>query len=191
MTSDERDPAAQDPGESSSEGAGVPPPPPSSGTPPPGGSPPPPPGGSPPPPPAASASTPGSTPPYSPAADGPPADARNWAMAAHLSSFLTFVGIPWFVGPLIVWLVKRNDHPFVNEHSKEALNFNLSLLIYAVALVAGGAILGVLTLGIAIIPAAIAGFALMVLWFVFTLIATVRASSGQLYRYPLTIPLVQ
>jgi uncharacterized protein len=112
-------------------------------------------------------------------------------MAAHLSSFAIFVGIPWFIGPLAVWLIKRNDDPFIDAHGKEALNFNLSLLIYAVAIAVGGVVLGVLTLGLAVIPAALLGVALLVLWFVCTIIAAVKASGGETYRYPLTIPLVQ
>ena len=61
-------------------------------------------------------------------------DTRTWAVAAHLSALLSlFVGFP-FVGPLVVYLVKRDD-PFVRRHAAEALNFNLSVFLY---LVVGG-----------------------------------------------------
>jgi uncharacterized protein len=119
-----------------------------------------------------------------------PADARNWAMAAHLSALVTFLGIPSLVGPLIVWLVKRDDHPYIAEHAREALNFQISVLIYVVA---GGvlAVIGVIgTLGLGllvIIPVVIAA---AIAWFVLVIIASMRASSGEAYSYPLTIRLV-
>lgn len=62
-------------------------------------------------------------------------EARNWAMAAHLSPLLAmFVGLP-FLGPLIVWLLKRDEHPYISEQAREALNFNLSMFIYMIAAV--------------------------------------------------------
>lgn len=126
---------------------------------------------------------------------GPPTgavapDSRNWAMAAHLSAFAMFVGVPWFVGPLVIWLLKRDD-PFVEEHGKEAVNFSLSLLIYGVALAVGGAILGVLTLGLMLIPIGLLAIVVAVGWLVLTIIAGVKASNGEYYRYPLTLRLVQ
>ena len=76
-----------------------------------------------------------------------------------------------------MWLVKRGDSPEIDAHGKESLNFQLSMLIYdAIA-----AILCIVLIGIPI---------LIVLWImntVFVIIASIRASEGQLYRYPLTI----
>jgi len=76
-----------------------------------------------------------------------------------------------------VWLVKRGDSPEIDAHGKESLNFQLSMLIYdAIA-----AILCIVLIGIPI---------LIILWImntVFVIIASIRASEGQLYRYPLTI----
>jgi uncharacterized Tic20 family protein len=76
-----------------------------------------------------------------------------------------------------VWLVKRGDSPEIDAHGKESLNFQLSMLIYdAIA-----AILCFVLIGIPI---------LIILWImntVFVIIASIRASEGQLYRYPLTI----
>ena len=69
-------------------------------------------------------------------------DTRTWALAAHLSALLSlFIGFP-FVGPLVVYLVKRDD-PFVRRHAAEALNFNLSVFLY---LVVGGIVTFVLHL---------------------------------------------
>ena len=109
-------------------------------------------------------------------------DARNWAMFCHLSAIagLLIPGIAMFIGPLIIWLVKRDEHPFVDEHGKEALNFQISMLIYFVLLAPTLCIL----IGIVLLPA------LLVANVVFVVIASMKASNGETYRYPLTIRLV-
>jgi uncharacterized Tic20 family protein len=105
---------------------------------------------------------------------------RNWAMAAHLSAFVGAWVALAFVGPLVVWLIKRDEHPFVEQHAREALNFNLTLLIYIV--VAG--ILALVLIGIPLL------IAIGITWLVLTIIAAVRAANGEPYRYPLTIRFV-
>lgn len=107
-------------------------------------------------------------------------ETRNWAMAAHLSAFLGAWVALAFVGPLVVWAIKREDHPFVAEHAREALNFNLTLLIYLI--VAG--ILAFVLIGIPLL------IAIGIAWLVLTIIAAVRAANGESYRYPLTIRFV-
>ncbi len=104
---------------------------------------------------------------------------RNWCVFCHavalLGLFLHFIG--HFFGPLIVWLLKRHDAPEIDAHGKESVNFQLSMLIY-------NAIAGILCL-------VLIGFPLLVLlWIannVLVIIASIRASEGQLYRYPFTI----
>src|SRR5689334_11571484 len=55
---------------------------------------------------------------------------RNWALASHLVSLLGyFIGFGEFIGPLIIWMMKRNDSPFVAHHSKESLNFSLTQIL--------------------------------------------------------------
>lgn len=105
---------------------------------------------------------------------------RNWALGAHLSAFLGAWVALAFLGPLVVWLVKREDHPFIALHAREALNFNLSVLIYAIA----AGILSIILIGIPIL------IAILVAWVVLTIIAAVKASNGEEYRYPLTIRFV-
>lgn len=121
-------------------------------------------------------------PPYRPTQhpSGLSSETRNWAMAAHLSAFLGAWVALAFVGPLVVWAIKREDHPFVAEHAREALNFNLTLLIYLV--VAG--ILAFVLIGIPLLVA------IGITWLVLTIIAAVRAANGESYRYPLTIRFV-
>jgi uncharacterized protein len=127
-------------------------------------------------------------------ADGAPAPAtggddatRMWALAAHLSALVSLaVGLP-FVGPLIVYLVKRDD-PFVRRHAAESLNFNLSVLIYAFVLGIVTVILMFVLVGFLLIPF----FAVLAIgWLVLVIMASVRASAGEEYRYPLTIRMVR
>ncbi len=111
---------------------------------------------------------------------GLPDEVRSWALAAHLSAFLGAWVALAFLGPLVVWLVKRNEHPFVEVHAREALNF-LSVLLYFIV----GVVLAFVLIGFLLLAA------LGVIWLVFTIIAAVRASNGEPYRYPLTIRLVR
>jgi uncharacterized protein len=107
------------------------------------------------------------------------ADVRTWNVLCHASAllglFLHFLG--HLLGPLIVWLVKRGDSPEIDAHGKESLNFQLSMLIYdAIA-----AILCLVLIGIPIL------IALWIMNTVCVIIASIRASEGKFYRYPITI----
>jgi len=116
---------------------------------------------------------------------------RQWAAGAHLAALILALvtswaaGIAGAVGALAIWMVKRDDSPFAAGHAKEALNFNLSMFIYAVVLV----VLSVLTLGIGLVVAVPLGLAIAVVWLVCTLVAAFRAYDGREYRYPLSIRL--
>lgn len=105
---------------------------------------------------------------------------------AHLSAFVAAFVLLAFLGPLVVWLVKRDEDAFVAYHAKEALNFNLSFLLY-------GTVLMVLTLAtfgvgaIVTVPALIVGG---IAWIVLPILAAVAANEGRSYRYPLTIRFV-
>src|ERR1700680_445708 len=61
-------------------------------------------------------------------------EARTWAMLCHLSSISGFIGVPFghIVGPLIVWLVKKDQFPLVDDQGKESLNFQISMTIYGI-----------------------------------------------------------
>ena len=109
---------------------------------------------------------------------------KNWALMAHLSSLSTYVGIPGFIGPLVIWLLKKDTMPFASEQAKEALNFQISLFIY-------GIICAVLTFTLIFAVIGIPGLMILaVLHVVFTIMATIQAGEGKSYRYPLTIPLI-
>jgi len=99
-------------------------------------------------------------------------EARTMGMLCHL------LGIPLgFVGPLISWLIKKDEMPFVNDQGKESLNFQLSVLIAVL-------IVGVPTCGFGV---PIVGIAALV----FCIMATVKANNGEYYRYPLTLRMVK
>jgi uncharacterized protein len=114
-----------------------------------------------------------------PAAPVSSSQTRTWCVLCHASAllglFFHFLG--HLLGPLVVWLVKRGDSPEIDAHGKESLNFQLSMLLYDI--VAG------------ILCFVLVGFVLLViLWVmntVLVIIASIRASEGQLYRYPFTI----
>jgi len=111
-------------------------------------------------------------------------DTRGWALAAHLSALLAVfvVGLS-FIGPLAVYLVKKDD-PFVRRHASEALNFNLSCLIYALVLGFVTIVLVFVLVGFFLIPLLIA---LAIAWIVFICIAAAKAGQGEEYSYQLTI----
>lgn len=140
--------------------------------------------------------------------DAVPAETeRHWAAMAHLSAIMLALLTSWMAGvagvvaALTVWLLKKDESPFVAEHAREALNFNLSMLLYACGAAAlAVALVGatVLTLGIGIVLTLPAGIALVlacagiaVLWLVCSVVATVKAWNGETYRYPLTLRLVR
>ena len=110
-------------------------------------------------------------------------DARQWAMFCHLAGLagLILPAIGSVVGPLIIWQIKKEEHPFVDEQGKEAVNFQISMLIYGI--VAGLLILA--CVGTVLLPAVV------IFDLVFLLIAAVKANNGEHYRYPLTIRFIK
>jgi len=108
---------------------------------------------------------------------------RQWGMFCHLASLAGFVGIPFghIIGPLVVWLMKKDEMPFVNDQGKEALNFQISMSIYmAVSFVLVFVLIGFFGL-----------IALAILDLVLTIMAAVQANEGKAYRYPLTIRFIK
>ena len=133
-------------------------------------------------------------PPGEPMAGAPSAEERQWAMFAHLSALLGALltgvwGGGWgcFIGPLVIWLVKKDTMPFVNDQGKEALNFNITVAIAFVVLF----LLSVMTFGIGLIIAIPLWIIIGISWLVFTIIAAIKANEGVLYRYPFTLRLIK
>lgn len=110
---------------------------------------------------------------------GGSSDERMWGMLCHLSTFSGYL-IPFgnILGPLVIWLIKKDEYAFVDDQGKEALNFQISIMIYAT----------VLALTIIGIPLAILA---LIFGIVMTVVAAIKANGGEYYRYPLTIRFVK
>ena len=125
-----------------------------------------------------------------PAPSGTPsAEERQWGLFGHLSSLagLFTGGIGNIVGPLIIWLIKKDTMPFAADQAKEALNFNITLLIVGVVLI----VVTLVTFFIAAIITIPLGILLGIAWLVLTIIAAMKANEGVAYRYPFTLRLVK
>jgi uncharacterized Tic20 family protein len=143
---------------------------------------------------------PGPLPPPAPApapeapSDGlPSAEEKQWAMFAHLSALvgglLTSAVGGWgvFLGPLVIWLMKKDTMAFVNDQGKEALNYNITVAIACFALL----LLSIVTLGVGLLIAIPLWIVIGIAWLVLTIIASIKASNGEYYRYPMTLRLVK
>ena len=97
---------------------------------------------------------------------------RTWAMLSHISPIL--VG---FIGPLVIWLIYKDKSPFVNDQAKEALNFQLAVMIAALVLTAT-------CIGLILVP--IVGIGALV----YSIIAGMEANKGVYYRYPYTLRMI-
>jgi uncharacterized Tic20 family protein len=107
---------------------------------------------------------------------------RNWAMFCHLSAFAGyFIPFGGVIGPLVIWMSKRDESTWVNENGKAALNFQLSMLLYLVL----AAPLCLILIGIPIV------IILVLLRIVFIVMASIKASKGEEFKYPLAIPFIQ
>lgn len=122
-------------------------------------------------------------------ATGTTSDERTWALLAHLSAL---VGA--FLGPLIVYLVKRDESPFVRAHAAAALNFHLSWTLWTLTIVVVGGILSVLTFGLGLFVLFPALMVIAVGSVVFLVLATIKAGRGEAptaSMYPLSITFVR
>jgi uncharacterized Tic20 family protein len=115
-------------------------------------------------------------------------DDKQWAMLAHLSALVAMaLGGATFLGPLVVWLVKKDQSKFVDYHGKEALNFQLNILIYTV--IAVGVM--VATCGVGAIVAVPFLVVLGIYVLIISIIAGIKANNGEYYRYPMTFRIIK
>ncbi len=120
----------------------------------------------------------------------PDKNQRMWVMLCHLSALAGLV-VPVggnVIGPLIVWLVKKDEIPMVDDQGKEALNFQISLTIYLFVLSAISGILTIIVIGFVLLIAVLIAVPLFGL--VMAIIASLEANRGIAYRYPLCIRLI-
>lgn len=125
---------------------------------------------------------------------GIPAQERQWAMFAHLSALLGgFITAGWagsigcFIGPLVIWMVKKETMPFVDDQAREALNFNITVAIVFFVLF----LMTLFTLGIGIVLTLPLMIIVGLAWLVLTIIASIKANQGERYRYPFALRLIK
>lgn len=116
---------------------------------------------------------------------------NTWAMLTHLGALsgLIFPVAGNIIGPLIPWILKKDDMPLVDRHGKESLNFQLSMLLYNVCLSAVGLVLLLIFIGFLILPIAWICWYGMVI--IFPILAGLKANEGGFYEYPLTIRFIR
>ncbi|MFC1547820.1 DUF4870 domain-containing protein [Candidatus Neomarinimicrobiota bacterium] len=113
----------------------------------------------------------------------PSKDARKWAMFCHLSALVGLMGngLGFLVGPLVVWVLKKGDDPFIDDQGKEAVNFQITMFI---ALIVSG-----------ILVLVVIGFVLLIvvgiMMIVFPIMGAIKANEGESYRYPFSIRFIQ
>ncbi|MEW5784576.1 MAG: DUF4870 domain-containing protein [Bacillota bacterium] len=124
-------------------------------------------------------------------------EGRTWGIFCHLGALSLYIGVPFgnILVPLIIWLIKKDELPLVDEHGKQSLNFQISITVYAVLAAVGYVVLlmalFVVTgdtapgLFLVLLPLLFAVF--FIVHLAFTIIASIRASNGEIYRYPLAI----
>ena len=129
-----------------------------------------------------------------PPSGAPSAEEKQWALFAHLSALIGGIvtsgwagSIGCFLGPLIIWLVKKDTMSFVNDQAKEALNFNITIAIIFLALF----LLSIVTLGVGLIIAIPLWIIIGIAWLVLTIIAAIKANQGEAYRYPFALRLIK
>jgi uncharacterized Tic20 family protein len=108
---------------------------------------------------------------------------RQWAMFAHLAALSGYIGVPLgnIIGPLVVWMIKREESSFIDDQGKESLNFQISMLIWiAISAATICIFVGMVTTPI-----------LAVVGVVYVIIAAIKSNQGELYRYPLTIRFIR
>lgn len=114
---------------------------------------------------------------------GPPSkDERTFGMLAHLLALAGYA-VPFghIVGPLVIWLIKKDEMPFVDDQGKEAVNFQISITIYVLACI---------VLAFLIVPVLLA-VAIGIADIILIIIATIKANDGEAYRYPYNLRLIK
>ncbi len=114
------------------------------------------------------------------------AQARQWAMLAHLLTLLGYlIGIGHFIPPLVIWLAKRDEDEFIADQAKESLNFQITYLLVSIV---AAVLIFLLVISCVGIPLAwVIGLGLPIAHLVLVIIAGLKASDGVRYRYPVNI----
>ncbi|MEO5596468.1 MAG: DUF4870 domain-containing protein [Lysobacteraceae bacterium] len=119
----------------------------------------------------------------------PTAEEKQWAMFAHLSALVGGLlgGWGFFIGPLVIWMMKKDTMPFVSDQAKEALNFNITVTAIFVILW----IFGFMTLGVGFLIAMPIMFILGLAALILVIMAGMKANEGVAYRYPFAVRMIK
>ena len=112
----------------------------------------------------------------------PDKEERTWGMFCHLIVFSGFI-IPFasIIGPLVIWIIKKDDMPFVEDQGKESLNFQITMMLATIVSV----LLMFVLIGFVLI------FVVLIFQFIVVIIASIKANEGVYYRYPLSIRFIK
>ena len=105
----------------------------------------------------------------------PTNDEKTMGMLCHLTGLISIIG------PIIVWLLKKDESAFVDANGKQAINFQLSIIIYSI----GSAILLIIGIGLILL------FAIGVFAFIMIVVASIKAANGEVFQYPLSLQLIK
>lgn len=114
--------------------------------------------------------------------DMPPKE-KTMGMVCHLAALAIITSIPFanIIGPLIVWLIKKDEMPFVDDQGKEAINFQITISLAIVVCAA---------LFFLIVPIFLI-FVLILISIIFSIIGGMKANNGEYYRYPFALRLIK
>jgi len=113
---------------------------------------------------------------------------RTWGMLCHLAALAGFLPMMPFLavaGPLVVWLVKKDEYPFVNTQGKAAINFQISMLIYGAFAILLALACGSLGIGIVLF------LAVVISDLILTIIAAIKANEGESFQYPVSFTFIR
>jgi uncharacterized Tic20 family protein len=110
-------------------------------------------------------------------------DVKMWGMLCHLAALAGLIGIPFgnVIGPLVIWLIKKEVHPFIDEQGKKVLNFQISMMIYIV--------ISILLMFFVIGFILLAGIAILNL--IMIIMNSIKANNGEETNYPLSIQFIK
>jgi uncharacterized Tic20 family protein len=117
---------------------------------------------------------------------------NNWAGGVHVAAFILAVFTSWSAGiggmvaAFIVWLMKKDESPFIRKHAAEAFNFNFSMFVYALIAI----IAFFMTLGLGIIFLLPIALVMAIVWLWCTVQAAIAGFDGKEYRYPISFRLL-
>jgi uncharacterized Tic20 family protein len=120
----------------------------------------------------------------------PTQEERTMAMLCHIGALVgSFIPPANIIVPVVIWMLKKDQSAFVNEHGKEAINFQINLSVWAIIISVVGFLLIFLVIGIFLLPLALG--ALVIAGLILGIMAGIKAYEGNYYRYPFIIRLIK